>query len=75
MNSRVMALVSGVVLVLGASLEAQLRALAAQHQVPVWTLGSIGGDLLEITPVLGLPVAALVEAHGQGLSRALGRET
>jgi phosphoribosylformylglycinamidine synthase II len=66
---------SGVVLVLGPSLETQLRALAAQHEVPVWTLGSIGGDLLEIAPVLGLPVASLVEAHGHGLSRALGRET
>jgi len=66
---------SGVVLVIGPSLEAQVRALAAEHAVPVWTLGTIGGDLLEIAPVLGLPVASLVEAHGQGLSRALGRET
>jgi phosphoribosylformylglycinamidine synthase len=66
---------SGVVLVIGPSLEAQVRALAAEHAVPVWTLGTIGGDLLEIAPVLGLPVASLVEAHGHGLSRALGRET
>jgi phosphoribosylformylglycinamidine synthase II len=66
---------SGVVLVIGPSLETQLRALAAQHEVPVWTLGSIGGDLLEIAPVLGLPVASLVDAHGDGLSRELGRET
>jgi len=65
---------SGVVLVVGPSLEAQVRALAAEHMVPVWTLGTIGGDLLEIAPVLGLPVASLVEAHGRGLSRALGRE-
>jgi hypothetical protein len=55
-------------------LESQVRALAAQHEVPVWTLGTIGGDLLEIAPVLGLPVASLVEAHGHGLARALGRE-
>jgi len=40
----------------------------------VWTLGTIGGDLLEIAPVLGLPVASLIEAHGQGLARSLGRE-
>ncbi len=66
---------SGVVLVIGPSLEAQVRALAAEHSVPVWTLGTIGGDLLEIAPVLGLPVASLVEAHGHGLSLALGRET
>jgi phosphoribosylformylglycinamidine synthase len=66
---------SGVVLVIGPSWEAQVRALAAQHDVQVWTLGTIGGDLLEIAPVLGLPVASLVEAHGHGLSRALGRET
>jgi phosphoribosylformylglycinamidine synthase subunit PurL len=65
---------SGVVLVIGPSLEAQVRALAAEHAVPVWTLGTIGGDLLEIAPVLGLPVASLVGAHGHGLSRALGRE-
>ena len=65
---------SGVVLVIGPSLEAQVRSLAAEHAVPVWTLGTIGGDLLEIAPVLGLPVASLVEAHGHGLSRALGRE-
>ena len=65
---------SGVVLVIGPSLEAQVRSLAAGHAVPVWTLGTIGGDLLEIAPVLGLPVASLVEAHGHGLSRALGRE-
>ena len=49
-------------------------ALAAQHDVPVWTLGRIGGDLLEIAPVLGLPIAALVDAHRNGLARALGRE-
>jgi phosphoribosylformylglycinamidine synthase len=66
---------SGVVLVVGPSLESQVRALAAQHEVPVWTLGTIGGDLLEIAPVLGLPVASLVEAHGNGLARALGRES
>jgi hypothetical protein len=65
---------SGVILVVGPSLEASLRALAAEHAVPVWTLGTIGGDLLEIAPVLGLPVASLVEAHHFGLARALGRE-
>ncbi len=65
---------SGVVLVLGPSLESQVRALAAQYDVPVWTLGTIGGDLLEIAPVLGLPIAALVDAHSYGLARALGRE-
>jgi len=65
---------SGAVLVVGPSLESQVRALAAGHDVPVWTLGTIGGDLLEIAPVLGLPIAALVDAHRSGLARALGRE-
>jgi hypothetical protein len=65
---------SGIVLVVGPSLESQVRALAAQNDVPVWTLGTIGGDLVEIAPVLGLPVASLVEAHGTGLARALARE-
>jgi phosphoribosylformylglycinamidine synthase len=65
---------SGVVLVIGPSLEQQVRALAAQNDVPVWTLGTIGGDLLEIAPVLGMPIAALVDAHSGGLARALGRQ-
>ncbi len=65
---------SGAVLVVGPSLESRLRALAAEHHVPVWTLGTIGGDLLEIAPVLGLPIASLVDAHRSGLARALGRE-
>jgi phosphoribosylformylglycinamidine (FGAM) synthase-like enzyme len=64
---------SGIVLVIGPSLEPQVRALATQHDVPVWTLGTIGGDLLEIAPVLGMPIAALLDAHGSGLARALGR--
>jgi phosphoribosylformylglycinamidine (FGAM) synthase-like enzyme len=66
---------SGIVLVVGPSLEARVRALAAQHDVPVWTLGTIGGDLLEIAPVLGMPIASLVDAHSSGLARALGRES
>jgi len=66
---------SGIVLVLGPSFETQVRALAAQHDIPVWTLGTIGGDLLEIAPVLGTPIASLVDAHGGGLARALGRES
>ncbi len=65
---------SGIVLVLGPSLETQVRTLAAEHDVPVWTLGTIGGDLLEIAPVLGTPIASLLAAHGGGLARALGRE-
>jgi len=65
----------GVVLVVGPSFESQVRGLASGHGVPMWTLGTIGGDLLEIAPVLGLPIAALVDAHGGGLARALGRES
>jgi len=41
--------------------------------VPLWTLGTIGGDILEIAPVLGTPVEALVRAHRDGLAAALGR--
>jgi len=66
---------SGIVLVVGSSDADAVRTLAAEHDVPVWTLGSIGGDLLEIAPVLGMPIAALVQAHGHGLGRALGRES
>jgi phosphoribosylformylglycinamidine synthase len=64
---------SGVVLVVDPSRESEVRELASRGDVPIWTLGVIGGDLLEIAPVLGTPVASLVEAHRTGLGRALGR--
>jgi hypothetical protein len=64
---------SGVVLVVDPARESEFRELAARSDVPIWTLGVIGGDLLEIAPVLGTPVASLVEAHRTGLGRALGR--
>jgi phosphoribosylformylglycinamidine synthase len=66
---------SGIVIVADASREGDLRAIASEHDVPLWTLGSVGGDLLEIAPVLGMPVASLAQAHGHGLARALGRES
>ncbi len=66
---------SGIVLVVGAANADAVRALAAEHDVPIWTLGTIGGDLLEIAPVLGMPIPALAQAHGHGLGRALGRES
>jgi len=65
---------SGVVLVLDPAREPEVRALAAQNDVPLWTLGTVGGDLLEIAPVLGTPIASLADAHGAGLARALGRQ-
>ncbi len=64
---------SGIVLVVPAPQADAARALAAQHDVPVWTLGAMGGDLLEVAPVLGIPVASLARAHDEGLARALGR--
>jgi len=66
---------SGIVLVVGPGDADAVRALAGEQSVPIWTLGTIGGDLLEISPVLGMPIAALVQAHGHGLGRALGRES
>jgi phosphoribosylformylglycinamidine synthase len=66
---------SGVVLVVAPADADAVRALAAANDVPVWTLGTIGGDLLEIAPVLGMPIASLAQAHGHGLARALGRES
>ncbi len=66
---------SGIVLVIKTADELLVRAIASEHDVPLWTLGSIGGDILEIAPVLGTPVAALARAHGEGLARALGRES
>ncbi len=65
---------SGIVLVVDQRNVDAVRALASEHDVPLWTLGTIGGDLLEVAPVLGLPIAALAQAHGHGLARALGRE-
>ncbi|HLZ47836.1 MAG TPA: phosphoribosylformylglycinamidine synthase subunit PurL [Candidatus Limnocylindria bacterium] len=65
---------SGIVLVIAKTDELLVRAIASEHDVPLWTLGTIGGDLLEIAPVLGTPIAALARAHREGLGRALGRE-
>ncbi|MDP9246027.1 MAG: phosphoribosylformylglycinamidine synthase subunit PurL [Chloroflexota bacterium] len=65
---------SGIVLVIRTADELLVRAIASEHDVPLWTLGSIGGDILEIAPVLGTPVEALARAHRDGLARALGRE-
>jgi phosphoribosylformylglycinamidine synthase len=66
---------SGIVLVVDPARENDVRALAREHDVPLWTLGTIGGDLLEVAPVLGTPVSALADAHTRGLGRALGRES
>ena len=65
---------SGIVLVIRTADELLVRAIASEHDVPLWTLGTIGGDLLEIAPVLGTPVEALVRAHRDGLGQALGRD-
>jgi len=64
---------SGMVLVIDPAREPEVRTLAREHDVPVWTLGAVGGDLLEVVPVLGMPVASLARAHADGLGRALGR--
>jgi phosphoribosylformylglycinamidine synthase II len=65
---------SGMVLVIEPAREQEIRAFANEHDVPLWTLGTVGGDLLEIAPVLGMPVSALVDAHAHGLGRALQRD-
>jgi phosphoribosylformylglycinamidine synthase II len=65
---------SGIALVIDPARENEVRALAGEHDVPLWTLGTVGGDLLEVAPVLGTPVSALADAHARGLARALGRD-
>jgi phosphoribosylformylglycinamidine synthase len=65
---------SGIVLVIEPARENEVRGLASQHLVPLWTLGTVGGDLLEVAPVLGVPVSALADAHARGLGHALGRD-
>ncbi len=66
---------SGIVLVIDPAREREVRDLASRHGVPIWTLGTVGGDLLEVAPVLGMPIASLADAHRSGLARALGRES
>jgi phosphoribosylformylglycinamidine synthase len=65
---------SGIVLVIDTARENDVRELARAHDVPLWTLGTVGGDLLEVAPVLGTPVTALAEAHARGLGRAIGKD-
>jgi phosphoribosylformylglycinamidine synthase len=65
---------SGIVLVVEPAHESDIRALAREHDVPLWTLGAVGGDLLEVAPILGVPVTALADAHARGLGSALGRD-
>ena len=65
---------SGIVLVVAPERADAVRTLAGEHDVPIWTLGQVGGDLLEVAPVLGTPIAALRDAYEHGLPRALGRE-
>ncbi|MEK6225097.1 MAG: phosphoribosylformylglycinamidine synthase subunit PurL [Chloroflexota bacterium] len=65
---------SGIALVIDPTRENEVRALAREHDVPLWTLGTVGGDLLEVAPVLGTPVSALADAHARGLGRALQRD-
>ncbi|MDE3102462.1 MAG: phosphoribosylformylglycinamidine synthase subunit PurL [Chloroflexota bacterium] len=64
---------SGIVLVAAPENADALRALAKERDVPLWTLGQVGGDLLEVAPLLGLPVASLRDAYENGLPVALGR--
>jgi phosphoribosylformylglycinamidine synthase len=66
---------SGIVLVVDPAKADEVRALAKEQDVPLWTLGAIGGDLLEVAPVLGMPLASIQNAHRNGLARALGRES
>ena len=64
----------GIVLVVAPDREADLRACATEHGVELWTLGAIGGDILEIAPVLATPIDALRQAHESGLAASLGRK-
>ncbi len=66
---------AGIVLVVDPLRETQVRSLAMAHDVPLWTLGALGGDILEVAPVLGLPLASLARAYEGGLARALGRDS
>jgi phosphoribosylformylglycinamidine synthase len=66
---------SGIVLIVDPAHDEGIRSLSREHDVPLWTLGTVGGDLLEVAPVLGMPVTALADAHARGLGRALGRKT
>src|SRR5258705_1001118 len=61
---------SGIALVIDPARENEVRGIASEHDVPLWTLGTIGGDLLQVAPVLRTPVSALAQAHSPRLARA-----
>ncbi|HET8569212.1 MAG TPA: phosphoribosylformylglycinamidine synthase subunit PurL [Candidatus Limnocylindria bacterium] len=65
---------SGVVLVVPPDREDALREAAGAADVELWTLGTIGGDILEVAPVLAAPIDALRRAYEGGLAHALGRD-
>jgi phosphoribosylformylglycinamidine synthase II len=66
---------SGIVLVVAPEQFDRISALATEHDVPIWKLGTMGGDLLEVEPVLGTPIHSLEQAYTTGLAEALGRSS
>ncbi len=63
---------SGIVLAAAPADTELLRGLAAEHDVPLRTLGAFGGDAFALGPVT-LSLRAIADAHAEGLERALGR--
>ncbi|MCI0856056.1 MAG: phosphoribosylformylglycinamidine synthase subunit PurL, partial [Chloroflexi bacterium] len=52
---------------------ASLQALAAEHEVPIFKLGTVSGDRLVVGDALDVAVAEMRDEYEAGLPRALGQ--
>src|SRR5207253_2344229 len=64
---------SAILLVIDPGRAEDVVALAREDGVALWTLGSVGGDLLEIAPVIGMPVGSPDGPRRPGVQRAGSR--
>jgi phosphoribosylformylglycinamidine synthase len=61
-----------VVAEVGPGAEAALAALCERHEVPLADLGTVGGDVLEVTGCFSVPLARLAAARAGVLPALFG---